>query len=748
MSLERFEIISKLYNTLQDLLILVRSKEDGQLYTIKSVQVNENKKKEKDLFFNELRILVPLTHKNIISYKEAFYDKRTKTLNMVIEYVNGGDLSMKIRTAKLKNVFFKEIIIWGIFIQILEGINYLHKKFIIHRDLKTSNIFLTKKGIVKIGGLNVGKNIEDIGMALTQIGTPYFTSPEIWEQKPYDYKCDIWSIGCILYEMSTLHVPFLGLNMQELYKNILNEKYKPIPKIYSKNLNEIIDLMLIKDPLKRPSTDDLLNNQIILEKKKELNIRNDDDDESSYINKAVDKIIKDYDNNNKKLENSHIIYKKIEKNNIKNNINNKNNNIINENNDNINLNIERNYDKINRNKIPNSEINKIVIMNNKNIKNNNINNLKSNQVFLNEYNKNKRNIPYSDLNKNINCLVSNNSTDKIREKIGNKIISPTSIINYNKNTIKSNFLKKMKIIKNTNDINDIGCKSPKENKIKNILINKILQKSSNFNNEALLNNNIKYNHNNINDNIITKDKLNYYKKIKKNKINDNFNNRKENIINNNKNEIIISKKNPKSLSNLMKYNISIKNNKENYIFGINKTDTGDYILNNSTKLKKNKSNMNNFIQIKEINKYHQNINKNLNNFNKDANNINSQKRNNLRIYKSPNEFRNKNSFVGNYKKIDLSNLFIHKPKLKLMNYNCLSEKNSGNLNSINNNKDKQGLNYKKSLINSDNNNNNKIINIQKNNINYNYFTYNSFIKEKKSCNREIKNLNENIFKKI
>ena len=75
--------------------------------------------------------------------------------------------------------------------------------------------------------------------------------------------------------MTTLNVPFLGLNIQELYKNILRAKYKSFPKIYSKNLNEIIDLMLIKDPLKRPSADDLLNNKIILEKKKELNLKND-----------------------------------------------------------------------------------------------------------------------------------------------------------------------------------------------------------------------------------------------------------------------------------------------------------------------------------------------------------------------------------------------------------------------------------------------------------------------------------------
>jgi hypothetical protein len=106
--------------------------------------------------------------------------------------------------------------------------------------------------------------------------------------------------------------------------------------------------------------------------------------------------------------------------------------------------------------------------------------------------------------------------------------------------------------------------------------------------------------------------------------------------------------------------------------------------------------------------------------------------------------------TGNNKKLDISNLLLNKPKLRLMNYNCLSDKNysiRNNNNNVNNNdKDKKSLNFKKYLIIPDNNNN-KIINIQKNNINYNYFTYNSYIKEKKDRNREIKNLNNNIIKK-
>ena len=524
MSFNRFEIISTIYNTLQDSLKLVRRKEDGKLYTIKSVKIDENSEKEKELFFNELRILVPLTHKNIIWYKEAFYDKETRTLNMVIEYVDGGDLSMKIKIAKQKKTYLKENLIWYIFIQILEGIDYLHKKFIIHRDLKTSNIYLTQKGIVKIGGLNVGKNIEEIGMALTQIGTPYFTAPEIWEQKPYDYKCDIWSIGCILYEMASLHVPFLGLNMEELYLNVLKLKYKPIPNIYSKELNDMIHLILVKDSNKRPTTSDLLNNIIIINKIKELNIKNEIKDDSSFINKAVSRIINDYNNNIKKLDNTHIIYKKIDNNtkcnNLKLNDKKYNKSIRISINPNSTNNIQ-NGDLINNR--TNSESNKFIYMN-KLGKNNNIihNDSMSNNNFKNkniiEYNfKNNENYCQSAINQRINSIISNNSTGNMIDKTKNIGVILNDNINNDYNNYKSNYIKKTDInnIKHQNSINYINLNindikintskdknnSNKYNKYKNFMLNNFLEKKpeQNIKKELDLNNKNNRIKRNIND---------------------------------------------------------------------------------------------------------------------------------------------------------------------------------------------------------------------------------------------------------
>ena len=70
-------------------------------------------------------------------------------------------------------------------------------------------------------------------MAKTQTGTPYYASPQVWKEMPYNSKCDVWSLGCVLYEMSTLKPPFEGHDLRTLKKNIMAGVYKRIPKAYS-----------------------------------------------------------------------------------------------------------------------------------------------------------------------------------------------------------------------------------------------------------------------------------------------------------------------------------------------------------------------------------------------------------------------------------------------------------------------------------------------------------------------------------
>ena len=179
---------------------IVTRKEDKKVYAMKTVNIGKLDNKEKEAALNEVRILASLSHPNIVGYKEAFYDEPSKTLNIVMEYADDGDIAHKIQENLKRRLRFEESTLWEWIIQILEGLKYLHDNKIMHRDLKCANIFLMKNGQLKIGDLNVSKLAKN-NMARTQTGTPFYLAPEIWKDQPYDYKCDIWSVGCIIYEL-------------------------------------------------------------------------------------------------------------------------------------------------------------------------------------------------------------------------------------------------------------------------------------------------------------------------------------------------------------------------------------------------------------------------------------------------------------------------------------------------------------------------------------------------------------------
>ena len=262
MSLNDFELGNILGKGSFASVILVTRKIDRKIYAMKRINISKMDIKEREGTLNEIRILASLSHPNIIGYKEAFFDENSKTLNIVMEYADDGDIDKKIKDNLKKSNMFSEETLWSWIIQILEGLKYLHDNKIMHRDLKCANLFLMKTGLLKLGDLNVSK-IAKLGIAQTQTGTPYYISPEVWEEKPYDYKCDIWSVGCIIYEMCTLRPPFRGTSLKELYRNIKNGYYIPISNYYSKDMKDLISMMLVVDSHKRASADDLLNSNIV-----------------------------------------------------------------------------------------------------------------------------------------------------------------------------------------------------------------------------------------------------------------------------------------------------------------------------------------------------------------------------------------------------------------------------------------------------------------------------------------------------
>lgn len=150
----------------------------------------------------------------------------------------------------------------------IEGLRVLHNMNILHRDLKAANIFLNKEEPqhIMLGDLNVSKITKKNQMAYTQTGTPYYASPEIWKDCPYNHKSDIWSLGCVIYELCALKPPFRASNMEKLYRQIQRCQFDKIPSKYSDDLSTLISQCLQLNPNSRPNCDQLLKHPGILKR--------------------------------------------------------------------------------------------------------------------------------------------------------------------------------------------------------------------------------------------------------------------------------------------------------------------------------------------------------------------------------------------------------------------------------------------------------------------------------------------------
>mmetsp|Transcript_27978 Transcript_27978/g.65282 ORF Transcript_27978/g.65282 Transcript_27978/m.65282 type:complete len:519 (+) Transcript_27978:87-1643(+) len=240
---------------------LVKNTEADELCVVKQMETSMMQPKERNEAVKEAILLKRMDHKNIVRFQDVFMTRKGR-LCIVMDYADGGDVHMEIVRREGKLIQEMQILEW--FVQTCFALKHVHDRKVLHRDLKTSNIFLMATGQIKLGDFGIARVLDATkDYAKTMVGTPYYLSPEIIEDRPYNFKSDIWSCGVVLYEMTTLKHPFNAESLVNLACKILKDQYPPPDAMYSKDLVSLIRCMLCKDALTRPSICGILETQFL-----------------------------------------------------------------------------------------------------------------------------------------------------------------------------------------------------------------------------------------------------------------------------------------------------------------------------------------------------------------------------------------------------------------------------------------------------------------------------------------------------
>ncbi|XP_061853341.1 serine/threonine-protein kinase Nek11 isoform X2 [Colius striatus] len=233
-----------------------KAKQGEELKVLKEISIGELKPNETVEANLEAQLLSKLNHPSIVKFYASFVER--DSFCIITEYCEGGDLDFKIQEYKESGKIFtqRQIIDW--FIQLLLGVNYMHRRRILHRDLKAKNIFL-KNNLLKIGDFGVSRLLMgSCDLATTFTGTPYYMSPETLKHQGYNTKSDIWSLGCILYEMCCMNHAFTGHNFLSVVLKIVEGDTPSLPDRYPSKLNAVLCSMLNKNPSLRPAAAEIL----------------------------------------------------------------------------------------------------------------------------------------------------------------------------------------------------------------------------------------------------------------------------------------------------------------------------------------------------------------------------------------------------------------------------------------------------------------------------------------------------------
>lgn len=217
--------------------------------------------KQRDKCLKEVSLLESLKHPNIIDYLDSFIEENE--LLIAIEWAEKGDLKRLIKRAQADELPIEELKIWEYMFQIASALKHMQEKRIMHRDLKPANIFITVDGTLKLGDLGLGRYLSSQTIeAFSRVGTPLYMSPEVLKGSGYDWKSDVWSLGCVVYELACLRSPFrkddTKMSLYDLFQTISKGEFPPIGDKYSEELKIIINSMIQVSPEKRLDIDQVV----------------------------------------------------------------------------------------------------------------------------------------------------------------------------------------------------------------------------------------------------------------------------------------------------------------------------------------------------------------------------------------------------------------------------------------------------------------------------------------------------------
>ncbi|KAH0491767.1 hypothetical protein TgHK011_003176 [Trichoderma gracile] len=295
---DKYETLEKIGHGSFGIIRKVRRKADGFIMCRKEISYLRMTQKEREQLHSEFQILSHLRHPNIVAYYHREHLKASQDLHLYMEYCGNGDLGRVIKELQTKGQRAQESFVWSIFSQLVLALYRCHYGVdppdvggnvlgtaggmapktpagavtILHRDLKPENVFLGEDNSVKLGDFGLSKMIKSHDFASTYVGTPFYMSPEICAAEKYTLKSDIWSLGCIIYELCAREPPFNAKSHYQLVQKIKEGRIAPLPDMYSAELNQVIKDCLRVNPDRRPDTAQLLHLPVVRLTRKEKEV--------------------------------------------------------------------------------------------------------------------------------------------------------------------------------------------------------------------------------------------------------------------------------------------------------------------------------------------------------------------------------------------------------------------------------------------------------------------------------------------